>query len=246
MFSIVVSFLVGAALGMGLFTTVVKEVVPIPKDTALGMYLSDTKELDSNESTDTHGQDQMNVSTEVLAASEEEIPIDEEALENISETPLPTITPEPITFTSTPTITPTVTLIQTGVVTVTQTTSVTSTPTAEAMLTVTPTPTSSPTPQVSSLNTFELINIYAGQYGVDSGMLRKIADCESHFNTNAVGPKGLYVGMFQFGVGSWQSVRNLMKLDPNPDLRKVSEESIKTAAYALSLGKASMWPNCAN
>jgi hypothetical protein len=35
-----------------------------------------------------------------------------------------------------------------------------------------------------------------------------------------------------------------MELDPNPDLRYNAEESIKTAAYLISIGKTYLWPNC--
>lgn len=83
---------------------------------------------------------------------------------------------------------------------------------------------------------------YAGQYNVDKNTLERIANCESHFNPNAV--NGGYLGMFQFATSSWQSNRNLMGLDNNPALRTNIEESIKTAAFLLSRSGTSPWPSC--
>lgn len=168
---------------------------------------------------------------EVLAAETEE-----ELTSELSLSPTPTETPSPtpteIVLTETPTVTPTSTIQPT------------TTPTITPSLTTTPTPTITTIPVAAPVNLDELFARYSGQYGVDVNLLKKIAKCESNFNTNAIGPKGLYVGMFQFGDGSWQSTRKQMGLDPNPQLRTNAEESIKTAAFAISKGRASMWPHC--
>jgi len=50
--------------------------------------------------------------------------------------------------------------------------------------------------------------------------------------------------MFQFSASTWASVRGLMGLDPNPDLRENAEEAIHTTAFMLSRGEESAWPNC--
>lgn len=111
--------------------------------------------------------------------------------------------------------------------------------------TITPTPT--PVPVVASVATgVELDNFfttYSGQYGVDRELLRKIAQCESSFNSNArhLG----YGGMYQFSEESWRSARGAMGLDTNPELRFHAEESVKTAAYKLSQPNgANAWPSC--
>jgi len=79
-------------------------------------------------------------------------------------------------------------------------------------------------------------------YGVDKNILERLANCESHFNPNAI--MGDYVGMFQFSVNTWINYRNRLGQDPNPELRKNAEESIKTAAFVISLRGTSAWPRC--
>lgn len=88
-----------------------------------------------------------------------------------------------------------------------------------------------------------LFSKYSGEYGVDKGLLMKIADCESHFHTTSV--NGDYGGMFQFSTGTWQGTRAQMGLDQNPDLRFSGEESIRTAAFKISRGGTGAWANCA-
>ncbi|HZE86607.1 MAG TPA: transglycosylase family protein [Methylomirabilota bacterium] len=172
-----------------------------------------------------------------------------------------TITPEPTpkppfhSFTvptptppSDPSPTPTPTNLPTPTATPTPTTLPTTTPTATPTPTVTPTPTLTdtppPTPTVSPTTDLESLFIhYSNQYSVDKNELEKIAQCESDKNTNSAGNPP-YLGMFQFSPTSWNNVRTQMNLDPNPDLRTNADEAIKTAAYMLSRGQQSAWPNC--
>jgi hypothetical protein len=118
----------------------------------------------------------------------------------------------------------------------------TPTPTIAVM----PTDTPSAAPRFPSIVTSEnletLFSKYGTEYGVDANWLKKIAKCESNFNPNA--DSGLYVGMFQFAAPTWSSTRTGMGFDPNPDLRRNAEESIRTAAYMLSHGRQNAWPNC--
>jgi len=117
----------------------------------------------------------------------------------------------------------------------------TDTPTPTVMPTATPTP--SPAPTIGTATDLEtLFNKYSAQYSVSKDELKKIASCESGFNTNS--DTGLYAGMFQFSASTWSSVRGLMGLDPNPDLRKDPEQAIMTTAFMLSRGEQSAWPNC--
>jgi len=129
----------------------------------------------------------------------------------------------------------------------------TPTPTPTASLTPTPTltptpipsPTSTPTPTSVIITSAELENLftkYANQYSVDKELLKKIAKCESNFNTNAIFRD--YAGLFQFAASSWISARTLMGQDSNPSLRTNADESIKTAAFKISRGELSAWPNC--
>lgn len=135
------------------------------------------------------------------------------------ETIMPTITP-----TETPTPTPTIT----------------PTPTPKPTPTKTPTPV--PQPTISSQQIYELINRFAGQYGVSSDVMRHIALCESGFNPTAsnVG----YAGLYQFGTITWKNLRKEFGEEIDPDLRFNAEEAIQTAAYAISKGKIGLWPNC--
>lgn len=131
------------------------------------------------------------------------------------ETPRPTLTPTP---TNTPTPTPT------------------DTPT--------PTPTPTPVPTVVTSQDLEsLFTKYTDEYHVDKERLKRIAACESGFNTQA-NFNNLYVGMFQFSEGAWTSTRTNMGLSTDQELRKNAEESIKTAAFMLSRGQENAWPSC--
>jgi len=103
-------------------------------------------------------------------------------------------------------------------------------------------PTSQPTTADTTTDLGTLFNEYAAQYNVSADELKKIAECESGMNT--LSDTGLYAGMFQFSASTWASVRNLMGLDPNPDLRKNAEEATKTTAFMLSRGEEGAWPNC--
>lgn len=108
-----------------------------------------------------------------------------------------------------------------------------------------PTPTPKPTP-VSTLTSSSEVNAFidrfSAQYSVDANVLRYIAICESGFKSNA--SKAGYVGLYQFGPVTWKNIRKEIGEDPNPELRYSAEESIQTAAYALSKGKGGIWPNC--
>ncbi len=83
---------------------------------------------------------------------------------------------------------------------------------------------------------------YAGEYAIDKEDLKRIAKCEAGFNSQS--DTGLYAGMYQFAAQTWTSTRNTMGMDPNPDLRKNAEESIRTAAFKIKIGGRGAWPNC--
>ncbi len=143
--------------------------------------------------------------------------------------------PNPPTETPTPTPTPSPTPSPTAKPTTTPSPSPTSTPE----------PTSEPTPVPETIAPSDLEALfvrYAIEYGIDANLLKKIADCESHFNPGSA--NGPYGGMFQFTATSWINKRLEMGLDPNPDLRFGANESIQTAAYSISRYGAGMWPAC--
>ncbi|HWY79210.1 MAG TPA: transglycosylase SLT domain-containing protein [Candidatus Sulfotelmatobacter sp.] len=107
----------------------------------------------------------------------------------------------------------------------------------------TATPTAMPQPTITRMSDLEtLFTKYSTVYNSSENELKKIANCESGFNNTS--DTGTYAGMFQFAVGTWISMRNMMGMDTNTDLRKNPEEAIKTAAFMLAQGKQNAWPNC--
>lgn len=120
----------------------------------------------------------------------------------------------------------------------------TSTPTPTPTATPTPIPSDTPTVQASSSDIDGWFDTYAHEQSVDESLLKKIARCESGFNTNARYMD--YAGMFQFGPNSWIAVRQEMNADPNPDLRTNPEEAIKTAAFKIAHNGQDAWPNCSH
>lgn len=117
------------------------------------------------------------------------------------------------------------------------------TPTLQAMQSATAkagTPPPQPTFTSAEINGF--IERFASQYGIDPNVLRHIAVCESGFNPMASNLG--YAGLYQFGPTTWRNYRLALGEDPNVDLRFNAEEAVQTAAYAISLGKFHLWPNC--
>jgi Transglycosylase SLT domain len=153
----------------------------------------------------------------------------------VTPTPIPDVTTTPDTISSTPT--PTVKLSPTPTLTVT--------PTEAPSITQTIAPSPTIAAIIAPVHLEPIFTKYAGLYGADINLMKKIAKCESSFNNNAVGGGGAYVGMFQFSESSWITQRNQMGKDANPGLRFGAEESIETAAFALSKGKVFMWKGCA-
>ena len=153
----------------------------------------------------------------------------------ISETP----SPSPILPSPTKTVTPSPTEIPTP----------TQTPTETPTPTPTETPSPSPTekteiqPQPTSNELEAWFTKYAEDFHIDREQLRRTAQCESGFNTNA-NNNDLYLGMYQFGESAWIGARQRMGLDSNVALRTNAEEAIKTAAFKINQGEQGAWPNC--
>ncbi len=114
------------------------------------------------------------------------------------------------------------------------------TPTPKPNAQPTPSPQPTPLPTTADLNTW--FKKYSNEYSVDEQTLKKIAVCESKLNSQA--QNGPYAGLYQFTISAWKTARNLMNLDPNPDLRFNPEEAIKTAAFKISRHGTIAWPNC--
>lgn len=99
-----------------------------------------------------------------------------------------------------------------------------------------------PTPTAKTTNLDDLFAKYGSKYGVDVGLLKKIAGCESGFDPNQV--TGDYAGLFQFGSQAWIDARGRIGLDNNQILRFNAEESIKTAAFEINYKGTSGWSDC--
>ena len=107
----------------------------------------------------------------------------------------------------------------------------------------TPTPIPTPTPVIAAPENLEpLFSEFSQIYGVDANLLKKIAECETHFNNAVLSPP--YAGMYQFREDTWVTYRRLMGKEADINLRFGARESIETAAYVLSLGKLHLWPVC--
>src|SRR3989338_6417570 len=116
------------------------------------------------------------------------------------------------------------------------------TPSPVSTPTQSPVPTVIPPPQFNQEQIQEFLVRFALQYGVDVNVLRHLAICESGLIANST--NGVYVGLFQFGPGAWKTSRSAMGEDANLGLRYNAEEATQTAAYAISVGKSYLWPNC--
>ncbi len=149
---------------------------------------------------------------------------------------------------NTPTVKPSTSPTTEPTATASATTTASSTPTVSPSpvpsTSPTPTPTT-PKPTVKPVSQTELDGLftkYADEYKVDKEQLKRIAKCESGFNTNA---KNLYYGgLFQFSEASWKGYRKQMGKNTDPELRYDPEAAINTAAYLISTGRAGAWPNC--
>jgi len=142
-----------------------------------------------------------------------------------------------------PTQTPTPTLTLTPTLTRTPTPQPTATPTITSSPTPSPTPTPTNTPTPMPVSPFEnYFDEFSSKYQVNKDLLKKIAYCESGGHPGAA--NGEYGGMFQYTVSTWQSTRQQMGADPNPDLRFGAKEAIETTAFKISKGGVNAWRNC--
>jgi hypothetical protein len=158
----------------------------------------------------------------------------------ITMTGLNAVTRKPQVLSWSTEIVPTVTLAVTATPTVTPVPTLIPTPTPKP--TLIPTPTIKPATKYKSEEIYGFTNSFAGQYGVDANVIRRIAICESGFNPAS--QNGIYAGMFQFDAPTWKSFRLMMNKNPDPDLRYDAKEAVETVAYMLSIHREALWPNC--
>ena len=146
------------------------------------------------------------------------------AEEVVEATPVPTLSPTP---SSSPSPSPT--------------------PSPTPKPTVTPSPSPSPSPLTVTFYTSqqvnELVDKYAGEYGVSPHVLRHVALCESGFDPLA-NRNEPYAGLYQFGPVTWGKYRDKMKENEDAALRFDAQAAVKTAAYVFSLDSQGIWPNC--
>ena len=99
--------------------------------------------------------------------------------------------------------------------------------------TLTPTPDA---PFIPSTSIEQAIADAANEFGLDSGYLLSVAECESSLNPGAVSPAGYY-GLFQFDQTTWAAYGYGSIYDVVAQAR--------TTARLIAAGQGERWPNCA-
>jgi hypothetical protein len=135
--------------------------------------------------------------------------------------------------------TPTLTLTPTPIPTITPIPTSTPTSTPTSIPSPIPSPTLLP---VSGKQLDDWFSEYSNHYSIDPQKLWKIAVCESGLRTDA--ENGIYGGLYQFSPNAWKTTRITMNLDPDIRLRFNAEESIRTAAFKMSVSGYVAWPVC--
>jgi len=95
---------------------------------------------------------------------------------------------------------------------------------------------------LSMLAPREQVDILADQYGVNRDLARCICQHESEWNPEAVSLDGQYVGLWQWELESFRSVRGEMGKNSAVDLRADAIASTEAALWTISQGHASWWP----
>src|SRR3989344_3162791 len=111
------------------------------------------------------------------------------------------------------------------------------TPSPTPTLTPTPTLEPTPTPIIASSDFESYFTQYSNEYTIDKEFLKRIANCESGLNSNAVYMN--YAGLFQFSEQAWMTARNSMGQNNDLGLRFNPQEAIRTAAFLVSRNQTS-------
>ncbi len=84
----------------------------------------------------------------------------------------------------------------------------------------------------------ESISTYATQYGISPSKLLLIAKCESGFRQDAIGDKGLAIGIFQFHQTTWDMFS--LKMGEHLDIHSYADQA-KLAAWAFANNLSTHW-----
>ena len=84
-----------------------------------------------------------------------------------------------------------------------------------------------------------IITAAALEFGVDPGLLQRVAWCESSYRADVLGDAGASVGLWQIQAAFWWE--NAPRIGYTTDLRLDPIASSRVAAYAFSVGKARAW-----
>jgi soluble lytic murein transglycosylase-like protein len=106
-----------------------------------------------------------------------------------------------------------------------------------------PAPAPAPAPVTTYSSGGDIVSIIhaaAAAYGVDGARMVRMAQCESGLNPNAVGGGGLYHGLFQFHMGTYNST------PPGQAGRSVYDPAAnaEAAAWLVVNGGWQHWPVC--
>lgn len=92
--------------------------------------------------------------------------------------------------------------------------------------------------KINELSINEQINYFADKYGVDSSLMKKIVQCESHGNVEALGDGKRAYGILQYHLASFQRHEELL----GEDLDYYSSlDQLKLGTWAISQGYGREW-----
>jgi hypothetical protein len=90
----------------------------------------------------------------------------------------------------------------------------------------------------ADMTTIGQINYYSELYGVDSGIINKVIQCESNGNINAVGDSGRSYGIAQFQKPTFSALS--IKLGEKLDYYSTHDQ-IKLLAWSIANGYGNRW-----
>lgn len=102
-----------------------------------------------------------------------------------------------------------------------------------------------PAPQAPTQDIEGLIDYYSALHGSNAAANKKIAWCESTYNSSAVSPSGLHVGIFQFHANTFNANVRYMRerglyVSENAS-RWNAEDNINVATWMLANGQQWQW-----
>lgn len=86
------------------------------------------------------------------------------------------------------------------------------------------------------------IDYFANLYGADSSIVKKVVECESQWNEDALGDGGRSYGLGQFQKQTWNALVDEYQKQYNEELNyKSSHDQLKLLTFSISEGHGSHW-----